>query len=556
MELKKLLRTILSVVMAAALVFGSVAMLAGCKGADNNGDSNDKNNAAQYEGLEKEEYLQKLGENNLGAVIDSVGEVYGGILGGLGESNAMDQTGGAKVNMTLTVGDPLMDLLEQAIFAGEAPVDISFLQEINLDMDVGMKDQMQAIQMALGLKGQHIITANLLMNMADSVMHIGLPELNDQWLKLEAGETVPGAITDGASSTAMLAELAKALPDAEVLTKVLDRYLALVLAELDNVDQSTEKLELYGLEQECTVLTLKIYEKDAMDIAKAVLKAAKDDGDLKKIIEDVAKAVEEMAGQDIGAEDAYTDFKEAVTDLLADLEEETEFDTESFIQLDTYVDKNHNVIGMKLSMPGYGDRGMVYYYSVTEGEKFAVEFAIPNDTQNSGEDDFKFGGTGTKKDGKTSGTYTVSVEDMEILTVKVEDLTEETGTITLTPDKDVISGIVGGEVEMLADLSLQIKLTGDGFELNVLGDNQLLLGIALKAAESNGPALSEPSNAVDVTDSSAMEKWAEKLVLDKVMDNLEKAGAADFIELLESAVKAPAEDMSQPNPNWSDESWN
>lgn len=548
-----MLRTVLSVVMAAALVFGCVAVLAGCRSTDDKGNSNDKNNAAQYEGLKNEEYLQKLGENNLGAAIDSVGEVYKEILGALGNGAATNQNGGAKVNMTLSLGDPLMDLLEQAIFAGEAPVDISFLQEINLDMDVGMKGQMQAIQMALGLKGQHIITANLLMNMADSVMHIGLPELNDQWLKIDAGETVPNGITGGMSSTAMLAELAKALPDTDMLTKVLDRYLALVLAELDNVDQSTDTLELKGLEQKCTVLTLKIYEKDAMDIVKAVLKAAKDDADLKKIIEDVAKAAEEMAGQDIGAEDAYTDFKEGITDLLADLEEETEFDTESFIQLNTYVDKNHNVIGMKLFMPDYGERGTVYYYCITEGDKFAVEFAVPSDYRE--EDDFKFSGTGLKKDGKTSGTYSVSVEGMEILTAKVEDLTEKTGTITLTPYKDFVKDVFGESLEMFEDPSLRIKLSEDGIELSALSANKLLLGIALKTAESNGPNLSTPSNSVDATNSSAMEKWAEKIVLDKVMDNLKKVGADEFIELLETAVKAPAEDISQPNYSWSDEDW-
>lgn len=550
-----MLRTVLSVVMAAALVFGCVAVLAGCRSTDDKGNSNDKNNAAQYEGLKNEEYLQKLGENNLGAAIDSVGEVYKEILGALGNGAATNQNGGAKVNMTLSLGDPLMDLLEQAIFAGEASVDISFLQEINLDMDVGMKGQMQAIQMALGLKGQHIITANLLMNLADSVMHIGLPELNDQWLKFEAGETVPNVITGGMSSTAMLEKLAEALPDAEVLTKMLDRYLALVLAELDNVDQSTDTLRLYGLEQKCTVLSLKIYEKDATNIAKAVLKAAKDDKDLKKIIEDVAKAAEEMAGQDIGADDAYTDFKEAITDLLADLEDQNDFDTESFIQLDTYVDKNHNIIGMKLSVSDYGERGIAYYYSVTQGDNFAVEFAVPSDTQNSGEDDFKFGGTGLKKDGKTSGTYSVSVEGMEILTAKVEDLTEKTGTITLTPYKDFVKDVFGESLEMFEDPSLRIKLSEDGIELSALSANKLLLGIALKTAESNGPNLSTPSNSVDATNSSAMEKWAEKIVLDKVMDNLKKVGADEFIELFETAVKAPAEDISQPNYSWSDEDW-
>ena len=173
------------------------------------------------------------------------------------------------------------------------------------------------------------------------------------------------------SSTAMLAELAKYLPDAETLTKVLDRYLAIILDGLNNVEQSTVTLESHGVKQDCTVLALKIYEEDAMNIAKAVLKKAKDDTDLKKILEGLVNGVEEIAGEDIGAEEVYADFKETVEDLLSDLEEETEFDTESYIQLDTYVDKSHNIIGMKF----YGmseqdsERGMVYFYSLTQGSQ-------------------------------------------------------------------------------------------------------------------------------------------------------------------------------------------
>ena len=58
----------------------------------------------------------------------------------------------------------------------------------------------------------------------------------------------------------------------------------IVLPELDNVEQTTTTLEVNGVKQECTQLTLKIYEADALAIAKAVLTAAKDDADLKKII--------------------------------------------------------------------------------------------------------------------------------------------------------------------------------------------------------------------------------------------------------------------------------
>ena len=550
MNLKKLLRTLLSVVMVATLVLGSVAMLAGCQPANNETPDDDNNHALDYVGLEKEEYLQKLASNNLGDLVDGLGEAYGAILNGAGSSSTPEKAG-AKLNMTLTMGDTALDLFEQAIFGGESPVDISFLKEINLDMDVGMNGQMEAIQLALGLKGQHIVSANLLMNMADSVIYAALPDLNDQWIKLEAGSAdMPNVITGGMSSPAMLAELAEALPSAETLTKVLDRYIALILAGLKNVDQTTTTLEVGGVKQECTVLTLKLYEEDALNIVKSVLSTAKDDPDLKKIIEDAAKGIEEMVGEYIGAEEAYNDFKDGVEGLLADLEEETEFDTESPLVIETYVDKNHNVIGMKVNDPssqGSG-RGMVYFYNLTEGDKTAFEFAVPSDVDDTV--DFKISGTGTKIGGKTSGTYTVTMQGMDMVTVKIADLNEEAGTITLTPSADLFPGEV---TDMLGELSLQIKLSGEGFELNILGDNELLLGIAIKAVESDGPDMNEPSNAVDGTDSSAMEKWAEKLAIDKLMDNLEKAGAKDFFEALFEAQKAPAQPM--PEYGYTDEGW-
>ena len=456
---------------------------------------------------------------------------------------------GAKLSMTLTVGDTAMDLLEQAIFGGEAPVSIDFLKEINLDMDVAMNGQMQAMELALGLKGQHIAAATVLMNMADSVIYAAVPELNDQWIKLEAGGAdMPNVITGGLSSPAMLAELAASLPDAETLTKVLDRYLNLVLAELDNVEQSTTTLEVGGVKQECTLLTLKVYEADALAAAKAVLNAAKDDAELKKIIEDFAKGMEDLAGEDIGADEAYADFKEGVEDLLAELNEVTETDTEDPIQLETYVDKNHNIIGMKLNMDSQGERyDVVYFYNLTEGDKTAFEFAIPSDVDDT--DDFKISGTGNKN----GGTYTVSMQGQNMVTVKLENMSAEGGTVTLIPSKNLFPAEV---TDMLGELSLQIKLSADGIVLNLKGGSEVLLGLDIKAVESDGPSMDAPSNAVDGTNSSAMEQWAEKLALDKLMENLEKAGAKDFFEALFTAVESPKQEaVVQPNYGYTDDGW-
>lgn len=552
MKFGKMFKIILSVLLV-------LAMLVACTpAAENNNDNNpggsstpSGNNSTQLEDLQGAEYLQQLLENDLDASLASFGEIYGAILSGLGNSSAVKPLGGAKLNMTLTVGDTALDLFEQAIFGGEAPVDLSFLKEINLDMDVGMGDQMQAIQVALGLKGQHIITANLLMNMADSIIHIGLPELNDQWLKLEGSEDTPVAITGAVSSPAMLAELAKKLPDAETLTKVLNRYLKLILPELKNVEQSTVKLEADGVQQECTQLTMKIYEADAMAITKAILTTAKDDADLKKIIIDVYEAIAELSGTETSGQKFYTDFQEMVASALSDMEDVEETDTENPIVVTLYVDKNHNIVGGMLKMSTQdSDRGTIYFYSLTEGDKTAFEFAIPSDVNNT--DDFKISGSSTTTDGKTNGTYKINVQGKNKFTIKVENWTENGGVITITPDKSM--GDQLGIPLLQGEPALQIKIADETIELNLINGSKLILGLALKAMVSNGPDLSIPSNATDAMDSNAMQAWAENLDMDKLIDNLKNAGAYEFFELLFKAVESPAQPMPGVSVN-PDNSW-
>lgn len=511
----KLFKTILSLVMVFSLLMSCSLLFAGC-GKSSDDESTGNSNGAKYEGLKEEEYLQALESDNLGAVINSFGEVYDAFLEGMGNSSAADLTSAAKLDLTLQVGDELLDMLEQAVFGGDIG-DMSFLSKIKLSMDVGIKDQLEKVQLALDLNGQKIMTLNLLMNLADYVMYMAIPEVNDTYIKFDLGKMMgDDYVTGMASTAAQMSAFAKALPDAEVLTAVLDRYLNLALAELDNVTQSTAKLEVNSLKQDCTQLTLKIYEADALAIAKSVLNAAKDDADLKKIIEDVATASKELTGEQIDANQVYAEFKQGVNDLLTELNQISETDTENPIEMITYVDKDHNIIGRKLSIPGQDDtRGGAYYYTVTEGDNFAFEAAIDGE-------DIKVTGAGTAKDGKINGSFTLSAEGIDYVTLKVEDLSEEGGTLTLTPTAAAEKELELDELPF-KKLELQIKL-GDGMELNVLTESKLLAGLALKRSETNGPDLSVPSDAADAADSSALQKWAEKLVLDKVVKNLEDAG--------------------------------
>ena len=522
----KLFKTILSLVMVFSLLMSCSLIFTGC-GQDSDDEStgkpnnDDKNNASKYEGLKEEEYLQALESDNLGTLVDALGEVYDAFLEGAGSSSPADLSSGAKMDLTLRLGDDLLDMLEQAVFGGDIG-DMSFLSKIDLNMDVGFKDQLEKVQLGLDLNGQKIMTLNLLMGLSDYVMYMAIPELNDTYLKFDLCKMMGNAsVTDMMNSTAQMSAFAKALPNAEALTAILDRYLNLALAELDNVTQSTAKLEVNGLKQDCTQLTLKIYEADALAMAKSVLNAAKDDADLKKIIEDVAAAAKELTGEQIDGNQVYAEFKQGVNDLLTELNQTGETDTQDPIQLITYVDKDHNIIGRKLSVFSEGkENDVFYYYIVSEGNPFAFEAAFVGDAK--GSDDVKISGTGTDKDGKISGNFTVAAEGTEYVTVKLEELSAESGTITLAPTADAEKELELDELPF-KKLALQVKL-GDGIELNVLSQSKLLAGLALKISESNGPDLSVPSNAADGADSSALQKWAEKLVLDKVVKNLEDAG--------------------------------
>ena len=113
----KLFKTILSLVMVFSLLMSCSLIFTGC-GQDSDDEStgkpnnDDKNNASKYEGLKEEEYLQALESDNLGALVDALGEVYDAFLEGAGSSSPADLSSGAKMDLTLRLGDDLLDMLE------------------------------------------------------------------------------------------------------------------------------------------------------------------------------------------------------------------------------------------------------------------------------------------------------------------------------------------------------------------------------------------------------------------------------------------------------------
>lgn len=531
----KLLKTILSLVMVLSLLVGCSMMFVGCSGnsgSEETQPSNSKHDPAQYEGLNDKEYLQTLGYNYLSDATAALSKGYDAYLGGFKGGSA-----GAKVGMTLTLGDPVLDLLEDA--AGGA-MDFGFLSKINLDMDVGSKDKLAQTKVALGLNGKDVATVNILMDMANYVMYMGVPELNSTYIKMDLTEAIGSnnASVNPQALAGAAAQLVGAMPSGEEMAAILNRYIKIALAEMDNVKRTGTTLEVNGIEQECGMMTVKLYQEDLLDIAEKVLTEVKKDKDIKKIMEDVFKAAAEAANQSIDASEIYSQFQDSVDDALEMVKASREnLDTENYAELVFYIDANHNVIGLGLTMPGSEGAGL-HYYTVTEGDKTAMEMVVNGYAVGaSTETALKISGEGTIKSGKTSGTYTVEAMGEEIMTVEVKNLNAESGTITLKPAESLMNNITGGTELPFDDIALEIKLDKDEIELNALSGSKKLLGIALSVKESSIGSVKLPTNYVDGTDSNAMMNWVSGANFDTLFNNLKKAGVpGDLVDSLGSML--------------------
>ena len=290
----KLLKSILSLVMVLSILVGCSMMFVGCSGTGKGNETQpvggNKHDPAQYEGLNDEEYAQKLAYNYLGDAVSALTKGYNAYTGVMGSTS-----GGMKTSLTLTVGDSVLDMLEEA--AGG--MNMKFLSKITMDMTVGTKDQLTGIDMALGLNGKKITTVKMLTDIANYAIYMGVPEVSDTYLKMDMADAMGSSGVD-MSAQGMAANAAKfveALPSGEKLETLLKGYLELAVKEMDNVERTTVKQELAGMKQDQTQVTVKLYQEDLLDMAKAILKKAENDADIKQIVTDVVKAAAEMTGE-------------------------------------------------------------------------------------------------------------------------------------------------------------------------------------------------------------------------------------------------------------------
>ncbi len=528
---KKIFVRIMATVLAALMILGCVAMLAGCRKSD------------PYAGLGDAEYMQKVEKENLKGAVDSLTEIYGA-LGKVNPGAATEDH--SKMEMDIQLGDMIIDMLEESYKNSTgSEMDFDFLANIGMDGEISMKGDLMKENVTLLLGDKKILSTTVFMNMAELVVYFAVPELNEDFVKIDmnamggmggtampdfSGSTMAPSFGAGSAVMApsaiveMLPQLMEKLPSEEVLETLLNRYIDVILANLKNVTRSAVTLEEGGLKQSCTKVSTKIYLKDATDIVKAVLNTALTDQDLKKVVDGISE---------IADEDLYPAFKAAIADAIENMDEANiEPDTENYIELITYTDKDHNIIGREI----YGlDRegAAVVYYTVTSGDKFAFKAELQG---------VVLTGSGIEKNGAVTGAYTLEVAGTEYVTLEVKNFkaTETTlsGTVRLEPSSQLLRMLFGSTSGVpFADLALEIELANDGYTTKVLGNDELIVSIGVKVKEATGGKIELPSDYVDINNSAAMQQWANNMDLNAVLANLRAAGVpSELMDMLDQLI--------------------
>ncbi|MBP3305768.1 MAG: zinc ribbon domain-containing protein [Oscillospiraceae bacterium] len=539
-----ILSVIAIAVVAVVLNWSAITGLfgGGMQASGNNGNNNNGGDSTKLSGVE---HLNKVETNSLGGYADAISKVYGQLL----KSDTF--AGGAQTSLKLRVGDDVLQMLkEQIANKTGANVDLSWLSEFGLDMDVNTQDALAQAKLRLLLAGNQFLNLDLICDMDSQMLWLAFKDLSSDYLEMDFAEL--GLNLDTFVNSVENANVLRdALPSGETVNTLLKKYIAIALEYIGDADKETETLELDGLKQEATALTVKVTEKDLLNIVIKILEEAKNDQALKGIVEGFGAYIDSMNPNNKGT-DYYAEFSDAVEDAIKNLKDKlASASTDNYIRITTYADNADSVIGRTIKVISGGETVQTLYYrTVTDGDAFRFKASVS---------ELEITGSGTVKGNVLDGEYSVKVSDTEYLLLKISDFDQAklergylSGTIRLEPSSKLIKEVVGNSnMSIFADLALELKLdtsdTAANIDIDIFANDSLLVGLTMNTKITEGGSIKKPSSkdTVNAMDEEEVKEWVQNMDFDALLRNLKAAGVpSEYVDALETMVNSMLDSMN------------
>ena len=416
-------------------------------------------------------------------------------------------------------------------------IDLGALDAAGFDFVYNSKGDRLMSMLALTMGGKDILSAEMVFDGKEGAAYVKLKELTSKVLRVEIPDSVD------IDTAKYKKALEKMLPKPATVEKLVGKYAKIALKEIKDVDVYSDTVEVDELSQKLTVVEYTISEETLYNMGMAVVKAAKKDKDIKKIIKNIEKGYEELDAE--LPDDLYDEFIDALDNAEDELDSASPSD-DTTVTVYSYVNGKHEVVGRKVSL---GDDSDVEYSYVTvhDGKKFETEVKA---------DKAYIYGSGTDKNDKITGEFTVYYDEDEIAVIEYENFEKNSfkkgklkGTVRVTPGKALKSmlsrKISDSSVRRIInslDFALEVKMDvtkkGGNITYTFLVDGAEFVSLDITTKRSAGKKVSVPDgDTIDVTDEDELEEFIEDIDFDKVLRNLKKAGLPEeLIDGLEDAI--------------------
>lgn len=539
---------VLRTLVALMVIFSMV--LCGCAGTDGGNDDGGKGNNG---GNNAGNVLGGDGDGKLESedVVGGVTGIYGTLLEVIGGKNDVVTSGGVSMDMTVTLGDSILQNLSAVLEQQGLSSDVSWFKNIGIVMDVLYDETLAQMNMSAHLNGTNIVSAEAIMDIMSSNMYLRLPELNSGYFggTVDMDVDMEDMMEQYNQMQQLMEEygdIVNALPSEKELATLLNRYIDTAKGAMSKPATGTEELSYGGVSQSATATTYTINRTEILNMLEAIATTAKTDKDLEKILDNLMVWVDEKAtaqdpnyeSVDVHAQlmESIDEFLEQVGELREDLKNGDVEDI-AMVTFTTYTVKDQ-LVGLKLATNDGWDTMEVQYFSLEQDGKTALYLNVGGQVQ--------FAGTGTKSGSKANGTYTLQAQGNDMLYITVKDFDmdalkkgELMGTLQLRFSEEMIDEMRNSMLTPELTIELQLNVGGgkSNVTLSIYEGSDLIFSVKLSTKQISG-SISVPSDYADINNSQQMQNWAGNMSFDRIISNLRSAGVpSQLMDMLEDAIE-------------------
>lgn len=456
---------------------------------------------------------------------------------------------GSNAAVTLTAEDAGKSLL--GMMTG---MDFSWLNTISMDMDVSIKDSIEAMAADLLVNDTALCTMNAMIDMSNLTEYLQIPELSPSWVILPMTFTTVDEYGTESADEAMqqyfqtMSDIMNVIPDSATVGTLLDRYGNIIIDNMTEGASVEEEVSVEGISEECTAYEAQITEADLNTILEEVLTTAKDDQELKALFDSWAEA-------GAAEEDSYTQFQAGIEELLADIAEEDPESEDGALVSRLWINGDGKIVGRELSVSEGTDSIPVFTWkqpSQDGNSALLIEIS-------TGTDSMTLTGSGQSAEGLLNGNYIFASNGVEAAHFAVENLEtkpEKTGYINGTITVSFPNNGTEENPNPLAGFGAVIAIISDAeaetsqIDLTITSSGAPLATLSISEGYGEGVETTDPSSLDDVLSVESDEDmlaYIQGMDWSSLLENARAAGIPEeLVTQIDAALQAAVDEASSP----------